>query len=101
MECRIMRQIPRTPETDRVAAHVIWFESPEKALSDPIRFMAYVMAYATPDDLAVIRRYLSDDDFREALDKAPPGIIDPRSWAYWNAKVGRYPTPPMPKRQFG
>jgi len=25
---------------------------------------------------------MSDEDFREALDKAPPGIIDPRSWAY-------------------
>jgi hypothetical protein len=38
-------------------------------------------------------------DFREALDKAPPGIIDPRSWAYWNLVIaGRYPPPPMPVR---
>jgi hypothetical protein len=93
-----MKPIPRTSETDAVAARVIWFEPPEKALADPIRFMAYVMARATPGDLAVIRRYVSDDDFREALDKAPPGIIDPRSWAYWNSKFGRYPPPPMPSR---
>jgi hypothetical protein len=36
-----------------------------------------------------------------ALDRAPPGIIDPRSWAYWNSKMGRYPAPPLPKRRFG
>jgi hypothetical protein len=94
-----MRQIPRTPEIDAVAGRVVWFEPPDKALADPIRFMAYLMAHATPDDLAVIGRYLSDDDYREALDKAPPGIIDPRSWAYWNAKFGRYPAPPMPRRK--
>jgi hypothetical protein len=93
--------IPRTPEIDALAARVIWFESPEKALADPVRFMAYVMAHATPEDLVVVRRYVSDDDFREALDKAPPGIIDPRSWAYWNLKFGRYPPPPMPQRKLG
>jgi hypothetical protein len=49
----------------------------------------------------VLRRYVSDADFREALDKAPPGIIDPRSWAYWNARMGRYPAPPLPMRQLG
>jgi hypothetical protein len=96
-----MNAIPRTPETDALAARIIWFEQPEKALADPIRFMAYVMTHATPEDLVIVKRYLSDDDFREALDKAPPGIIDPRSWAYWNSKFGRYPPPPMPQRKLG
>jgi hypothetical protein len=84
-----------------IARRVIWFEQPEKALADPIRFMAYAMAYAVHQDMRVIRRYVSDDDFREALDHAPPGIVDPRSWAYWNLKMGRYPAPPLPKRRFG
>jgi hypothetical protein len=56
------------------------------------------MARATHEDMRVLRRYLSDADFMEALDNAPPGIIDPRSWAYWNNKMGRYPPPPLPKR---
>src|SRR5258706_9248245 len=60
--------------------------------------MAYAMTYATHDDMQTIRRHVSDEDFREALDRAPPGIIDPRSWAYWNSKMGRYPPPPLPKR---
>ncbi len=84
-----------------MARRVIWFEEPEKALANPVRFMAYAMAYALHEDMRVIRRYLSDDDLREALDNAPPGIIDPRSWAYWNLRMGRFPTPPMPERTFG
>jgi hypothetical protein len=62
---------------------------------------AHAMTYALPEDMRLIRRYVSDDDFREALDDAPPGIIDPRSWAYWNSnKMGRYPPPPAPVRRF-
>jgi hypothetical protein len=60
--------------------------------------MAYAMTYARHEDMRVIREYVSDEDFRDALDRAPPGIIDPRSWAYWNSKMGRYPPPPRPER---
>ncbi len=80
---------------------MIWFESPQDALADPVRFMAYAMRYATHEDMQVIRRYISDEDFRAALDNAPPGIIDERSWAYWNSKMGRYPAPPLPTRRLG
>ena len=96
-----MKPIPLNNETEAVARRIIWFEEPAEALSDPIRFMAYAMASATHDDMKVLRRYVSDDDFREALDKAPPGIIDARSWSYWNSKFGRYPPPPLPRRRFG
>ncbi len=96
-----MKPIPLNPETEAIARRVIWFETPAEALSDPIRFMAYAMASATHEDMQALRRYVSDDDFVEALDKAPPGIIDPRSWAYWNSRMGRYPPPPLPKRTFG
>lgn len=95
-----MRPIPLNTETKAVASRIIWFEDSAKALADPVRFMAYAMTHATHEDMKILRRYVSDDDFLEALKEAPPGIIDPRSWAYWNAKMGRYPAPPMPKRQF-
>lgn len=96
-----MQPLPHAPEIEALAARIVWFEPPDKALSDPIRFMAYAMAHATSDDLSVLRRYVSDADFREALDNAPPGIIDARSWAYWNLMMGRSPPPPMPQRRFG
>ena len=91
-----MKGIPLTPLTLEVARRVIWFEPPEQALAEPIRFMAYAMSFARHEDMQVIRRYVSDDDIREALDHAPAGIIDARSWAYWNSKLGRYPAPPVP-----
>ena len=96
-----MKSIPLNEETSLVAAQIIWFEPPVKALADPVRFMAYAMTYAVHEEMRVIRQYVSDDDFREALDHAPPGIIDARSWAYWNSKMGRYPPPPLPLRRFG
>ncbi len=95
-----MKPIPLTSETMEAARRIIWFEEPESALADPIRFMAYAMTYARHQDMRVIRQYVSDNEFRQALDHAPPGIIDPRSWAYWNLKMGRFPPPPLPKRSF-
>jgi hypothetical protein len=90
----------RQPSSDllRVARQIIWFETPEQALADPIRFLAYAMTYATTDEIAVIRRYFTLDDFRRAVENAPPGIMDERSWAYWNIMAGHYPVPPMPRR---
>ena len=91
---------PADPGNGSGGRRIIWFESPVEALADPVRFMAYALAAATHEDLNVLRRHVSDDDFREVLDHAPAGIIDQRSWAYWNSKMGRYPPPPMPMRKF-
>jgi hypothetical protein len=93
-----MKPLPANRDLLAVAPRVIWFEPPEKALADPIRFLAYLMTRGTLEEIAIVRRYLDLDDFREALEHAPPGIIDERSWAYWNAMIGRYPAPPMPQR---
>jgi hypothetical protein len=94
-----MTTIPLTVETAEIAKRVIWFEPPTQALADPIRFLAYAMTYARHEDLRALRRYVSDDDFRNALDHAPPGIMDGRSWAYWHSKLGRWPPPSLPQRQ--
>ena len=96
-----MKMIPLTPDTEALARRLVWFEPPTEELSDTARFVAYAFARATHEDMALLRKFLSDDDLRQVLDDAPPGIIDPRSWAYWNAILGRYPAPPMPERQLG
>jgi hypothetical protein len=98
MEPQVMKHLPPNDDLLNVARHVIWFEPPERALGNPIRFLAYLMTYGTVEEVTVVRRYLSLDDFREALEHAPPGIIDERSWSYWNTLTGRYPVPPMPRR---
>ena len=95
-----MKPIPPTSAILDLAPRIIWFESPHEALAEPIRFLAYAMTYARHEDMSEIRKHISDADLLEALEFAPPGIIDPRSWAYWNSKLGRYPAPPMPERPF-
>jgi hypothetical protein len=95
-----MKPLPYNPDLLKVAPRVIWFEPAEAALADPVRFLAYLMTYGTVDEIAVVRRYASFDAFREALEQAPPGVMDERSWAYWNTRFRRYPVPPMPRRSF-
>jgi hypothetical protein len=96
----MMSPLPLTPEIEAVARRVVWFEEPRQAIADPVRFLAYAMTYGDHADMTVIRKHLTEADLQEAIDKAPAGIFDARSWAYWNLKLGRYPTPPMPERTF-
>jgi hypothetical protein len=94
-----MKPLPLNDETRALAESLIWFETPAEALADPVRFMAYAFARATHEQMNVLRAYVQGDDWTEALDNAPPGIIDPRSWAYWQARAGRYIAPPLPRRR--
>jgi hypothetical protein len=95
----VSKSLPMTAELETTARRVIWFEDPPMAIANIPRFLAYAMTYGDYADVAAISKYLSDDEIRAALDAAPPGIFDPRSWAYWNLKYGRYPAPPIPKRR--
>jgi hypothetical protein len=94
-----VKPIPLNDETRVLAHRLVWFEPPEKALADPMRLLAYAFARATHEEMKALRSYVDETELKEALDNAPPGIIDPRSWAYWNLRLGRYPAPPMPKRR--
>ena len=95
-----MTRLSLTPELENVAKRVIWFEEPEQAISNPIRFACYARTYATYEDVVILRRYLTDDDLREALSNAPAEIFDGRSWAYWHLMLDCYPAPPLPQRTF-
>ncbi|MCC6560575.1 MAG: hypothetical protein IT478_04395, partial [Xanthomonadales bacterium] len=94
-----MPPIPFDAETALVARRLVWFEPPEKALAQPGRFLAYAFARASASDMAVIRRHVSEDDLRQALRDAPPGIIDARSWAYWHLMLD-LAIVPEPTRRF-
>jgi hypothetical protein len=94
-----MKQLPHAPELETVARHTVWFKTPAEAIGDSFHFVAHVLTYGTHDDVTTLRKYISDRDLQEAIDHAPPGIFDPRSWAYWNLKIGRYPAPELPRRR--
>ncbi|MBX9617396.1 MAG: hypothetical protein K2X25_17525 [Caulobacteraceae bacterium] len=91
--------LPLNDDMAAIARRVIWFETPEQALSDTRRFLAYAFRYATHEDMQTLRRHLGDEDLRDALEHAPPGIIDGRSWSYWRLMLD-LPPRPLPTRQF-
>ena len=93
-----MKPLPVTPEILNVARRVVWFREPAEELTDPIHFLAYVMSIGTVDNLQALQGIVGKDEYCEVLEKAPPGIFDARSWAYWNLKCGRQPAPPLPVR---
>jgi hypothetical protein len=93
-----MKPLPPNAELLGVAERTVWYKPPNEAVADPLNFIAHVLTFGTQEDVRALRRYLDLDDMREALDHAPPGVFDERSWSYWNAMVGRFPAPPMPRR---
>jgi hypothetical protein len=93
-----MHSLPDVPELQALARRVVWFKPPGDAIAMPVHFIAHVLTYGTHEDVSVLRKFVPDDDLREALASAPPGVFDERSWAYWHLKFGRYPPPPLPTR---
>jgi len=94
-----MRPLPISPELLNVARRVVWFKEPEDTLADPVHFLAHVMTYGTVEDLQALRGVVGKEEFQEVLDHAPPGVFDPRSWAYWNLKCGYKSPLPLPSRK--
>lgn len=95
-----MIRLPQTPELLAVAERVVWFQTPAEALADPLHFLAHLMTYGTVEDLRAVGDVAGANDFREALDQAPAGVFDKRSWAYWNVKLGREWDRPLPVRRY-
>lgn len=94
-----MKSLSLTDELRKAAERCVWYEPPEKAVDDPSRLTAHILTYGSIEDVTALRAQYSDDDLRTALDEAPAGVYDDRSWAYWNLMVGRYDTPPLPTRK--
>lgn len=93
-----MRALQPTPELLHVARRVVWFKEPHDALADTLHFLAHVMTYGTIEDLMAIEGVVGREELCEVLRNPPPGVFDPRSWAYWNLICGNQPAPEMPRR---
>jgi hypothetical protein len=93
-----MNALPNTPETLALAKRLIWFEAPAQALLDPIRLLAYAFQFGRAADFALLNRHYSTADLRQALQSAPPGIIDGRSYAYWSLMLDLPPLAPTDRR---
>ena len=93
-----MKPFPHTPQFLHAAKRIVWFKPPAEALDNPIELLAYAMNASTDEDMALLLDHIGEGGLREAIDHAPPGIMDARSWSYWNAKIGRFPAPQAPQR---
>src|SRR5260370_16625690 len=81
------------------AKRILCFGTSEEGLGCPKRFRNYAMTYASDEDIEILRKYFSDDDFKATLDDPAPGIFDQSSWAKWNERYNRTPVPSLPRRQ--
>lgn len=80
-----------------IAARYVWWQAPEATLARPHHFLCQVMTLGTAEDVRAVRRGLGDQALVDALEHAPPGIMDAKSWNYWHLFFGRRP-PPLPAR---
>lgn len=95
-----MTLIPPYPaDLIRVAKKVVWYDSPEGTLADLPTFLAHLMIYGSPADVAVVERFVPLEAFRRVLENAPPGVFTTDSWQRWHQRFGM-PVPPLPRRRF-
>lgn len=96
-----MINLPATEETLTLARRCVWFKKPEEALTDPLHLVAHVLAHGTFEDVTILQRHIGARGMAEALQAAPPGIIDERSWWYWHlVLLNQSPPPELPRRIF-
>lgn len=80
-----------------IAKKYVWWKTPSDALSHRDHFLCQLMQLGTLDDVLFVRARLGDPAFREALNHAPSGVLDAKSWNFWNL-VYFGAVPPMPER---
>jgi len=90
---------PSTPDLILLARRLFWWKEPADALRDPLRFLSQVMAIGTWEDVQTAFRHWTERDFREALQHAPAGVFDVRSWHYWHRRLCDQVAPPLPCRR--
>ena len=87
----------------RLAGKYARWQTPDAAVSVPQRVMAQVMNIGDYFDVQELANQVGDDVLRDVLIHAQAGQFDPRSWTYWNYRLGLAnidEVPPLPSRRF-
>jgi hypothetical protein len=82
----------------RIARRVCWWQSAEVTVDNTPLFLCRVMVFGTWDDVCFVIDKHGKASFREALQSAPPGLFDNRSWHYWHHRLKLLPVPALPQR---
>lgn len=86
-----------------MAEKYVWWKSVDIALQHPKLIISRVMDIGDYQDVQQVADSFSDDILKEVLLTSEPGAFRPRSWAYWNYRLGTATPgylPPAPVRQF-
>jgi hypothetical protein len=81
-----------------IARRVCWWQSPEATLQNMPLFLCRVMVFGAWADVTVVLNKYGKASFRGALQSAPPGLFDHRSWHYWHHRLKVLPVPELPSR---
>lgn len=81
-----------------ITRRVCWWQSADETLGNTPRFLCQVMVFGTWDDICFVLDHYGEDAFRNALQSAPPGLFDKRSWHYWHHRLRVLPVPSLPQR---
>jgi hypothetical protein len=87
----------------RFASKYVWWKTPDEAADMPERVIAQVMDIGEYADVQALVHEVGDDVLRQVIAHAQAGQFGPRSWAYWNYRLGLASVdqvPPMPVRKF-
>ena len=90
---------PYPEELLRVAKKVVWYDRPEQTLGELKTFLTHLMVYGSSADVAVVERYVPEEEFRKALQEPHAGVFTEEVWNRWHKRFGM-PVPSLPRRRF-
>jgi hypothetical protein len=67
------------------ARKYLWWEPAGAATRRPETLLCQLMQLGTWEDVKEARRVFGDAAFKAALESAPPGVLDAKSWHYWRS----------------
>jgi len=76
-----------------------WYDKPEETLADLPTFLAHVMVYGSPADVAMVQQFVPEEEFKKVLENEPAGLFKTELWRSWHKRFG-LPVPPLPRRRF-
>jgi hypothetical protein len=81
--------VPYPADLLRIARKVVWYDRPEQTLADLDTFLAHLMVYGSPADVAVTvtRQYVPAEEFRRVLENAPAGLFTQEAWQKWHEQA--------------
>jgi hypothetical protein len=95
--------VPWSYDFHEFARQVVWFDSTERR-GEKYPFLAFLMAKGSRRAYEHARKVFdfTDEDFREALRQAKPGLfLHPDVWNEWNIELGIIPPWSFPKQDLG